>query len=246
MENLIQQVIDCVEKHELESALNKLKNIFTISKSNLINDVHILTGNLGLIKSDYRKGVINFSQKSQHINGIMSSILELVDEIKRKPKDFEIYEDIEKELEKSLESKKAKLPSKIKYALFERIAYVKDKEIRFKVIWIDDYPSNNLYESLILKSIGIEIDYAKSSEEALEMIKSKDYNLIISDISRNGKDDAGLVFYKGLVNRNIKIPIIFYVGNVDRNKGVPPRAFGIADLPNELIHLVLDVIERIW
>ena len=76
------------------------------------------------------------------------------------------------------------------------------------------------------------------------MLKTKNYELILSDIARNDINDEGLRFHKKLIDESIYIPLVFYTGFVDKEKGVPPYAFGIADLPNELIHLVLDVIER--
>jgi len=39
-------------------------------------------------------------------------------------------------------------------------------------------------------------------------------------------------------------PVVFYIGDLDEDRGVPPGAFGITDRVEELLHLVLDALER--
>jgi hypothetical protein len=38
--------------------------------------------------------------------------------------------------------------------------------------------------------------------------------------------------------------VIFYVGEPDPKKGTPVYAFGLTNRPDELVHLVLDILER--
>ena len=78
---------------------------------------------------------------------------------------------INKELDKAAEEKNLVLPLKVKDALYERLSYIKEKRKKINIIWIDDQPSNNYYESEILKAIDFDLDIAKSSEEALILLK---------------------------------------------------------------------------
>jgi hypothetical protein len=39
-------------------------------------------------------------------------------------------------------------------------------------------------------------------------------------------------------------PVVFCVGAVDQHRGPPMGSDGITDRPDELLHLVLDVLER--
>lgn len=48
-----------------------------------------------------------------------------------------------------------------------------------------------------------------------------------------------------IFNRLHQNKSIYYVSELDKSKGVPLGAFGITDDPNELIHLALDLAERI-
>ncbi len=245
MEQTILQIQDYLTENEVELALNKLRSIFSISNSELVNDAILLAGQFKKLQSDVRKGIIDYSQENLRHNKIMDAILSLIDEIKQAPEKYSEFGKAENQLDQSVREKgKAELPTDIKDALFERIAYIKEKKLRINALWVDDIPSNNQYESKVLSTLGLVIDFAQTSDEAGQMISSKKYELVLSNISRNDVDEEGLLFHKKLLGKGIDIPMIFYIGHVDRNRGVPAFAFGIADMPNDLIHLVLDVIER--
>ena len=245
MEKTLLQIQDYIFQNEVEMALKKLQSIFSIAGSELVNDVILLMAQLKKLQSDIRKGIIDYATENLVHNRIVNSVLSLTKEIETEPEQFVKFVEVEAELDKSIKEKiDEELPISMKDSLFERLSYVKEKNLEVNAIWIDDFPSNNRYESKVLKSVGVKIDYAKSSEEGYEMLKTKNYELILSDIARNDINDEGLRFHKKLIDESIYIPLVFYTGFVDKEKGVPPYAFGIADLPNELIHLVLDVIER--
>jgi hypothetical protein len=63
-------------------------------------------------------------------------------------------------------------------------------------------------------------------------------------MERTGKQDAGLEFLRLLRDQGISTPLIFYIREVDEARGTPVGAFAITDRPDELLHLVLDVLER--
>lgn len=44
--------------------------------------------------------------------------------------------------------------------------------------------------------------------------------------------------------QKIDCPVVFYVGEVDPKKGTPVYAFGLTNRPDELVHLILDILER--
>ena len=61
---------------------------------------------------------------------------------------------------------------------------------------------------------------------------------------RGDDPTAGLSMLEGLRKSHPDLPVIFYVGEVDRARGVPPFAFGLTNLPNELLHLI-PLLERL-
>jgi CheY-like chemotaxis protein len=113
-----------------------------------------------------------------------------------------------------------------------------------KFIWVDDNPENNLNELKMFRHLKVEIDTAKDTEQALEMLRRMNYDLVISDMSRGDKMTEGLEFLERFRKEDGTTPVIFYIGIIDPQKGTPLQAFGITNRPDELLHLTLDVLER--
>ena len=113
-----------------------------------------------------------------------------------------------------------------------------------RVLWVDDKPSNNFYERLALAQIGLSVDVATSSEEGIQSAKHVCPNVIVSDMERDGQQDAGIEFLESARSQGISTPIIFYIGHVYEARGVPRGAFGITDRPDQVLHLILDALER--
>jgi CheY-like chemotaxis protein len=84
----------------------------------------------------------------------------------------------------------------------------------------------------------------QSTETAVECLESEAFDLILSDISRCGSNRHGLDALPRLRAASPGTPVVFYIGRVAREAGVPPGAFGITDHPGELLHLVMDALER--
>lgn len=112
-----------------------------------------------------------------------------------------------------------------------------------RILWVDDHPENNQNERQMFRQLKVEVDNAASTEQALGMLRNGNYDLVFSDMSRDGDTTAGLMFVEQLREKHT-IPVIFYVGVIDLDKGIPARAFGITNRPDELLHLALDVLER--
>ena len=95
------------------------------------------------------------------------------------------------------------------------------------------------------QNLGMLVEFAKTTHNAMDRMGREKFQLVISDIHRGNQNTAGLDFMHEVQVQQMKVPMIFYVSQVDVAQGVPPGAFGITDDPNELIHLVLDVAERL-
>jgi CheY-like chemotaxis protein len=111
-------------------------------------------------------------------------------------------------------------------------------------LWVDDHPENNLNERRMFRQLKAEIDTARSTEEALGILKNSRYDLVISDMDRGDEPTAGLKFLEQFRKVDKTTPVIFYIGIFDAAKGVPAEAFGITNRPDELLHLTLDALER--
>jgi len=113
-----------------------------------------------------------------------------------------------------------------------------------QILWVDDHPENNLNERRMLRQLNTEIDMVTNSEEALRILDNAKYDVVLSDMARGQDPLAGLDFLQKLREFDRSTPVIFYIGVIDLDKGVPGRAFGITNRPDELLHLILDVLER--
>jgi CheY-like chemotaxis protein len=113
-----------------------------------------------------------------------------------------------------------------------------------RLLWVDDDPTSNAYESSILESLGIIVDTAIATEEALQMIGHTDYHVIISDMKREGVPDQGLQFIKKIRSQNLDRRTIIYLGSFDDTRKIPAYVFGITNRPDHLLHYVMDVLER--
>ena len=110
------------------------------------------------------------------------------------------------------------------------------------ILWIDDNPSNNLSFRQVLRALGAGVEPARSTEEALQLAKAGGFDLIVSDIDRGPENGIeGLAQIRGA---GLRVPAIFYVLRVDRARPTPADAIGITNRPDELLHLVIDGLER--
>jgi CheY-like chemotaxis protein len=117
---------------------------------------------------------------------------------------------------------------------------------KMRILWVDDNPGYIAYESRILQATGAKIDIVTSSEQAVMAVNQNEYDLIISDIAREGISDEGIRFFKSIRQQKpYSSPVIFYAGNINWEKGTPPFAFGITNRLDNLLHYVMDVAERL-
>jgi CheY-like chemotaxis protein len=113
-----------------------------------------------------------------------------------------------------------------------------------RVLWIDDHPSNNIYERTALAAVGVTVDLAMSTGEALHVASALPPDVVISDIDRGGNPVAGLEGLSALRRSGLKVPFVFYVSKLDETKPTPPGAFAITNRPDSLLHYVFDLLER--
>ncbi len=111
-------------------------------------------------------------------------------------------------------------------------------------LWVDDHPENNFNEVVMFRQLKVRMQTAKSTTEALDVLKNGRFDLVISDMARGSEATDGLKFLKQFRQTNETTPVIFYVGVFEPQKGVPAQAFGITNRPDELLHLSLDALER--
>lgn len=112
------------------------------------------------------------------------------------------------------------------------------------VLWIDDHPQSILWERRTLEELGVRVAPARSTEVALERLAEEPFDLIISDIARGDQADEGVRALPRLRELQPDTPVVFYIADLDAERGPPTGSAGITNRTGELLHLVLDVLER--
>jgi CheY-like chemotaxis protein len=115
------------------------------------------------------------------------------------------------------------------------------------ILWVDDKPMNNVYESSVFKQLGASIVFARSTTEAINFINQDNYDLVISDINRDedgqSNPNAGYELLEKLRSMGNTNPLVFYTGNVRYlDKQRSKDAFGAADKPIGLIDSVIRAV----
>jgi CheY-like chemotaxis protein len=255
MKEFADKTIALIANGDLPNALTHLLNLLTLADSDLKNDAIILRGRLSKLKSDVRKGIVPHSDEMLEFNRVQNATLDLLNDMNAEAAVFTPFLNdvddsisrhtlLETELAVSAQRKRLAVSEPQKNALFSRIAYVKERAIPFRILWVHDFPTHDISEFRLVNALGVESVYARTSDLAIDFLQKQAFDLIISDIDRDGNRHEGIDFLNRLKELNLLKPLIFYIANYDDTRGTPPKTFGITNRPNELLHLVMDVIER--
>jgi CheY-like chemotaxis protein len=132
-----------------------------------------------------------------------------------------------------------------------------DAPDQVRVLWVDDKPSNNLFETAALAKLQIEVVSVTDTEAALERI-AKDpetFDLVLSDWQRpeptEGAPSAGVHLLRVLRGRHLTIPVVFYHGSFNERerrarheRALAEGAYGEAVMPGELFALVVSALGK--
>jgi len=114
-----------------------------------------------------------------------------------------------------------------------------------RVLWVDDHPENNAWERATLRALGVHITSVETTRSALACLSQESFDVIVSDIARGGSPEEGVQALPALRQVTPSTAVIFYTGVLKPGSDRPPSAFGITNRPDELMHLILDVLERL-
>lgn len=78
------------------------------------------------------------------------------------------------------------------------------------MLWVDDNPDNNVFETEALQALGIEVDFEISTSEALRKLQKNDYDVVISDMARFEDEKAGYSLLVRLRDIRPGMPFILY------------------------------------
>ena len=114
-----------------------------------------------------------------------------------------------------------------------------------RILWIDDKPENNLRLVEALRSSGADVEPMLDGESAAMLLPSYRPDLIISDISRGDRRDAGFEDVQMFRERNLHHgPVIFYTARVSGAGRARAKEIGaeIAATEEELLTAIADAL----
>jgi len=153
---------------------------------------------------------------------------------------------LKEEIHKALTSKPDLVISATELSIVERrLERVAPLFEGLRILWIDDTPSNNIYETNLLHELGAQVDTSLSSDEAARQLDIMRYDLVITDMGREQNNSEGMDFFLLRSQQGKPLPpTIFYMGYVKYTEHTG-KAFGSTNRPDELFHLIMDIVERI-
>lgn len=113
------------------------------------------------------------------------------------------------------------------------------------LLWVDDHPENNLYERQALEAMGLRVELARSTDEALNLMQRKAFTLIISDMGRGTDKTAGYTLLARVRELGNKVPFIIYAGARTPEHLTEARrrgAQGSTNSPSELMQMVTEAV----
>lgn len=244
LETFIQQVNQDLANNDLENAISRLQNLFTLADSELLSDIILLSARFKKLRSDVRKGILSYDEETISNNRIIDGLFSLLTEVKSQPQQFNGYLAVTDDVGKAEQKQRVTMSDTQKDVLMDRMARVKELRIPFQLLWIDDHPEWSQSEIHLVQSLGVTVTIVESSQDARNALEAGKYDLVVSDINREGNTKAGVDFLSQIAGSLLYRPFIFYVGQLNQQRGTPPFAFGITNWPNELLHLIMDVMER--
>jgi CheY-like chemotaxis protein len=110
------------------------------------------------------------------------------------------------------------------------------------ILWVDDVPKNNSYFIQQLSDLGVKVDLAQSTLEGEALLKSRNYDFLISDMGRkeglNYNQTAGIDFLEFVRTADKVTPFVIYCSSrALRNYGRKALDFGataVTASPTEL------------
>lgn len=117
---------------------------------------------------------------------------------------------------------------------------------RSRILWVDDIPENNTAERESFEALGIEVVAATTTEQALDFLRTKRFDLVISDMGRPPDERAGYTLLSKMNELKIRVPFLIYAagGNVPEHRleALGRGARGSTNRATELFEMALRVL----
>jgi CheY-like chemotaxis protein len=110
-----------------------------------------------------------------------------------------------------------------------------------RILWVDDHPDNNVYETLALETMGQIVTKTTSSYGAFAYLSAQSYGLLITDLGRPTDQLDGLDFVRSVRKQYPGLTIVVYTMNAQRvlTDALQTGATAVVDTPRDLLASVV-------
>ena len=126
-----------------------------------------------------------------------------------------------------------------------RSAAEREKHVRRRrqprALWVDDRPDNNVLERRALEAIGLRFTLAESTDEAVDLLRTEAFDVIISDMGRREGPEEGYALLEKVRSMGRRTPFFIYAGsNAPKHRELAAKrgAQGTTNQPGELFEMV--------
>lgn len=115
-----------------------------------------------------------------------------------------------------------------------------------RLLWVDDHPDNNVYESIALQHLGFLITSTTTTESALAYLGAFEFQVVVTDQTRGDDTDAGRKLLGAVRAQHPKVPVVFYMMDAGHRRAelIADGAFAVEDRPDRLVATLLDAESR--
>ena len=113
------------------------------------------------------------------------------------------------------------------------------------ILWVDDNPADQQYERGALSALGIKFVQAKSTAEALPLLRSQQFNLVITDFKRADDERAGYTLLKEVRSLPHPPPLVIYSAAASPEFEAEAKKMGAlaeTNQPQRLFSLAIEAI----
>ena len=109
---------------------------------------------------------------------------------------------------------------------------------------------NDILESMVptidaLQDSGVDVELARTSQAALEALRTRQFDAVVSDIDRDNVPDEGIQFLQRMRSLGYSHPVVFAVARLDESLGTPDGAAAICNNHEDITRATLRVVTRI-
>ncbi|UFQ16542.1 MULTISPECIES: response regulator [Streptomyces] len=148
-------------------------------------------------------------------------------------------------LEQAAEHSDSPVTPTMRRGVLSRLEHAADTLKGGRLLWIDDHPEHNGSLISLFRSMGMVVDTARSTAEGLTALRHGSHDIILSDMDRDGDPRAGITMLRELEDAGVDLPVVVHAQNFNPELGVDSRIFAGTNNPVEVVHYVIDLMERI-